>query len=188
MHGGCKKGKCRTREEGGEGEGRGAKEGMRGTRRMTSGRMDDDMPDTIRRNEHTKKCRHTMPEKWTEKDGEGEERRRAKGEGRKERGEGRREAGRKGRGKGEERGIAGIPARTGHTQETGIQKLPHSTGERGSRGSAKLGGYGRVLGIRQTWRIRKGGYLTSSKSTSSAVGLPLLEPVLLSPPALFEVV
>ena len=56
---------------------------MRGTRRMTSGRMDDDMPDSIRQNEHTKKCRHTMPEKWTEIDGEidgeGEERER-KGE------------------------------------------------------------------------------------------------------------
>ena len=76
---------------------------MRGTRRMTSGRMDDDMPDTIRRNEHTKKCRHTMPEKWTEIDGEID--------GEKD-------------GEGEERGIAGIPARTGHTQETGNKKSP----------------------------------------------------------------
>ena len=36
-----------------------------------------------------------MPEKWTEIDGEGEE-----------------------------RGIAGIPARTGHTQETGNKNFP----------------------------------------------------------------
>lgn len=68
-------------------------------RRMTSGRMDDDMPDSIRQNEHTKKCRHTMPEKWTEIDGEKD-------------------------GEGEERGIAGIPARTGHTQETENKKSP----------------------------------------------------------------
>ena len=66
---------------------------------MTSGRMDDDMPDSIRRNEHTKKCRHTMPEKWTEIDGEKD-------------------------GEGEEMGIAGIPARTGHTQETGNKNSP----------------------------------------------------------------
>ena len=103
---------------------------------MTSGRMDDDMPDTIRRNEHTKKCRHTMPEKWTEIDGEEGER--AKGEGRGARGERR---GAKGEGR----------------KERGIQKLPHSTGERGSWGSAnladtggswgsaKLGGYGREV-------------------------------------------
>ena len=40
-----------------------------------------------------------MPEKWTEIDGEID-------------------------GEGEERGIAGIPARTGHTQETGNKKPP----------------------------------------------------------------
>ena len=40
-----------------------------------------------------------MPEKWTEIDGEID-------------------------GEGEERGIAGIPARTGHTQETGNKKSP----------------------------------------------------------------
>ena len=40
-----------------------------------------------------------MPEKWTEIDGEKD-------------------------GEGEERGIAGIPARTGHTQETGNKKSP----------------------------------------------------------------
>ena len=75
-----------------------------------------------------------MPEKWTEIDG---------GEGE--------------RAKGEERGIAGIPARTGHTQETGnrnsptlrerggVGDPPNLADTGGSWGSAKLGGYGREV-------------------------------------------
>ena len=98
-------------------------------------------------------CRHTMTEKWTKRkterkmrsqnsrtqnNGKGrnneirdiERRRRANGGGahrtmRAETGGRKRE---KGRGK---RGIAGIPARTGHTGN-GKQKIPHST-KRGSR-------------------------------------------------------
>jgi len=48
-----------------------------------------------------------MPEKWTEIDGEKERKKEREKDG-----------------EGEERGIAGIPARTGHTQETGNKKSP----------------------------------------------------------------
>ena len=84
-----------------------------------------------------------MPEKWTEIDGEKERKKEREKDG-----------------EGEERGIAGIPARTGHTQETGNreQKIPRSTGERGIF----------LFDIcHLTFDIC---YLTSSKSTSSAVG------------------
>ena len=110
-------------------------------------------PDDIRRNGH-RRCRHTMTEKWTNRkterkmrsqnsrtqnNGKGrnneirdiERRRRANGGGahrtmRAETGGRKRE---KGRGK---RGIAGIPARTGHTQETENRKSP-TLQKRGSR-------------------------------------------------------
>ena len=100
------------------------------------------MPD-IRRNEHT-----NMPayndgemdeEKDEEKDGEKdalaelahtEQRGQKREDGKREKGRGKREKGRgkreQGRGK---RGIAGIPARTGHTGN-GKQKIPHSTKKR----------------------------------------------------------
>ncbi len=88
-----------------------------------------------------------MPGKWTEIDGEKD---------------------REKDGEGEERGIAGIPARTGHTQETGNKKSP-TLWERGGFWISEY--YSDVMDAT---------YLTSSKSTSSAVGLPL-EPLSVGP-------